>query len=91
MTNMYKTPPLIMNNHEDSKLLVEFVIYTLRMREMEITASIEKFILRIPKSPFNHQNIFIVAYIIMHYSSIPLESYIVCTSLKEREKDLFVK
>ena len=44
---MYKIPPLMINNHEDTKLLVEFVIDTLGMQEMEITASIQKFILRI--------------------------------------------
>ena len=75
---MCKTPPLIINNHEDSKLLVEFVIDTLRMREMEITASIEKFILRLPKSPFNHQNISLVAYIIL-YILLCIKSYIFCT------------
>ena len=53
---------LTTNNHKDSKLFVEFAIDTLRIREMEITTSIKKFIkecnLRLPKSPFNPHNIF---------------------------------
>ena len=68
---MCKTPSLTINNHEDSKLLVEFAIDTLRIREMEITASIQKFIkaciLRLPKSPFNPHDIFLEAYIIFQY------------------------
>ena len=73
---MCKTPPLITNNYEDFKLLVEFAIDTLRIREMEITASIQKFIkeciLRPPKSPLNRHNIFQVAYIIFQYFWSPI-------------------
>ena len=63
-------------NQKDSALLVEFVIDTLRMQEIEITASIQKFtkeyILRLPKSPFNNQNISLVAYIILRYFWSPI-------------------
>ena len=48
-------------NQKDSPLLVEFVIDTLWLQEIEITASFQKFtkeyILLLPKSPFNNQNI----------------------------------
>ena len=71
---MCKTPHyniIMIYNQKDSPLLVEFVIDTLRMQEIEITASIQKFtkeyILRLPKSPFNNQNISLVAYIILRY------------------------
>ena len=63
-------------NQKDSPLLVEFVIDTLGLQEIEITASIQKitkeYILLLPKSPFNNQNISLVAYIILRYFWSPI-------------------